>query len=107
MHFMISVIDDATGSATPEEMTEIDSFNAALRQEGQLVFAGGLAAPAEARVIDARGSASDVTAGPLHEGREHVSGFWLVDLPDAEMAQHVATAASRACHRRVELRPLL
>lgn len=103
---MISVIDDRTGSATPEEMVEIDSFNAALRLEGQLFLASGLAAPAEARVIDGRGTGVDVTDGPLHEGREHLSGFWLVDVPDAETAQQIAAAASRACNRRVEVRAL-
>lgn len=112
MHSMISVIDSSTGSATSEEMAEIDSFNAALWLEGQLVFAGGLAAPDEAQIVDGRevegrGPVADVTDGPLHGGHEHLSGFWLVKLDDAELAQPIAAAASRACNRRVELRPLL
>lgn len=107
MHFLISVIDTSTGSATPEEIEAIDSFNAALRLEGQLVFAGGLAAPDEARVIDGREGETVVVDGPLHDAKEHVSGFWLLDVPDPEIAPQIAAEASRACQRRVELRPLL
>ena len=48
MHYLISVIDDTTGSATPDEMAAIDAFNARLTADGHWVFAGGLAAPGAA-----------------------------------------------------------
>ena len=45
MKFIISVIDDLTGSGTPDEMTQINIFNDQLRANGQFIFAAGLAAP--------------------------------------------------------------
>ena len=42
MNYLVSVIDDNTGLATPAEMAAIDAFNDRLRAEGHWVFAGGL-----------------------------------------------------------------
>src|SRR2546427_13161370 len=55
MQYLVSVIDDTAGLATPEEMAAIGAFNGRLKAEGHWVFAGGLAAPGSATVIDNRG----------------------------------------------------
>ena len=55
MQYLVSVIDETTGLATPEEMAAIDSFNERLIAGGHRLFAGGLAAPSTATVIDNRG----------------------------------------------------
>jgi len=62
MQYLVSVIflpggvsEDMTGSATPAEMAAIDAFNERLEAEGHRVFAGGLASPSTATVIDNRG----------------------------------------------------
>ena len=107
MKFLISVIDDRTGSATADEMAAIDAFNDRLQAEGHWVIAGGLTPPGDATVIDSRGAETEITDGPLHESTEYVSGFWLITAPDLDVARALAAAGSRACNRRVELRPLL
>lgn len=107
MQYLISVIDDTTGSATPDEMAAIDAFNARLTADGHWVFAGGLAAPGAATVVDRRGGRSIVTDGPFIESKEYLSGFWIVDAPDQDTALRLAGEASRCCNRRVELRPFL
>jgi hypothetical protein len=107
MRFLISVIDDQTGTATPEEMAAIDAFNDRLQAQGHWVVAYGLTSPSEASVIDNRGAEPVVTDGPLHDATEYISGFWLVTAPDPTRAQALASDASTACNRRVELRPLL
>lgn len=107
MRFLISVIDDQTGKATPEEMAAIDAFNERLQAAGQWVVACGITAPSAATVIDNRGAEPVVTAGPLHQSTEYLSGFWLVTAPDLVTAQALAAEGSKACNRRVELRPLL
>ena len=107
MQFLVSVIDDRTGSATPGEMAAIDAFNDRLQAEGHWVFAGGLTPPEAAAVIDNRGREAVVTDGPVHASREYLSGFWLITAPDLDVARALAAAGSRACNRRVELRPLL
>ena len=107
MKFIISVIDDLTGSGTPDEMTQINIFNDQLRSDGQFIFAAGLAAPEKADVIDNRNGANLSTGKPFFDAKENFSGFWLIEAESAEVARKLAFASSKACNRKVELRPLL
>lgn len=107
MKFLVSVIDSRTGEATPEEMAAIGGFNARLRASGKLIFAGGLAAPAAACVVDHRGEAVLVEPGPFLPSAEYVAGFWILEAADRDEALALAAEASRGCRRRVELRPFL
>jgi hypothetical protein len=107
MQFLISVIDDQTGLASSQEMAAIDEFNEGLRAGGHWVFACGLTAPSEAALIDGRGPEAASTDGPLHPSTEYISGFWVINAPDLATARAIAAEGSRACNRRVELRPLL
>jgi hypothetical protein len=112
MQYLISVIDDTTdeelrrtGSATPAEMAAIDVFNARLEAEGHWVFAGGLASPSTATVIDNRGAEAMVTDGPFVESKEYLAGFWIIQAPDLDAALKLAAEGSKACNRKVEVRP--
>lgn len=66
-----------------------------------------MSAPHDATVVDARSGSTVTTPGPVFPGEQFVAGFWVMDLPDAETALRVATEASAACNRKIELRPLL
>ncbi|MFN4001214.1 YciI family protein [Microcella sp.] len=105
MRFVISVIDDETGSGSGDEMAAIDAFNARLQGAGQLIMAEGLASPRASTVVDNRGGAGLVTPGPLHDTEQYVSGFWIVEAPDRDAALALAAEGSHACNRVVELRP--
>ena len=107
MQYMVSVIDDKTGSATPDEMAAIDVFNDRLIAKGHWVFAGGLAAPSSATVIDNRGEEAMVTDGPFLESKEYLAGFWIMEAPDLDVALKLAAEGSKACNRKVEVRPFL
>jgi hypothetical protein len=107
MKFIINVIDDLSNSGTPAEMNEINKFNDQLRMNGQFIFAGGLAAPENADVIDNRNDANLSTGKPLFEANENFSGFWLIEAESIDVARELAFAGSKACNRKVELRPLL
>ena len=106
MRFLISVIDDLSNSGTPAEMEAINAFNDGLRENGQWIFAWGLQAPETATVIDNRNGANTETGKPLFDAKENFSGLWLIDADDAETAKKLAYEASKACNRKVELRPL-
>lgn len=107
MHYLVSVIDETTGSATEDESAAIDAFNNGLRAEGHWVFAGGLGAPSTATVIDNRDGEAVVTDGPFVESKEYLAGFWVIEAPDLDVALKLATEGSRACNRKVEVRPFL
>ncbi len=105
--YLISVLDDTTGTATAEEMAAIDIFNEQLQADGHWVFAGGLASPSTATVVDGRDGEAILTDGPFVETKEYVAGFWIIQAPHLDAALRLATLGSKHCNRRVELRPLL
>ena len=107
MQYLVSVIDEKTNSGTDEEMVAIDEFNDRLSAGGHWVFAGGLAAPETSTVIDGRGEQPVFTDGPFIESKEHMAGFWIIEAPDLDVALELMAAGSKACNRRVEVRPFL
>jgi hypothetical protein len=105
--YLISVLTDTTDTATADEMAAIDVFNEQLLADGHWVFAGGLASPSTATVIDGREEDAVFTDGPYVETKEYVAGFWIIEAPHLDVALRLATLGSKHCNRRVELRPLL
>lgn len=105
--YLMSVLTESAGLATAEEMVAIDAFNAQMQADGHWVFAGGLAAPGSATVVDARDGEPVFTDGPYLESKEHIIGFWIVEAADLDVALRLAAGGSKACNRRVELRPIL
>jgi hypothetical protein len=107
MQYLVSVIDDKTNSGTPDEMVAINAFNDRIEAEGHWVFAGGLASPSAATVIDNRGGEPVFTDGPFVESKEYLAGFWVMEAPDLDVALKLAAEGSKACNRKVEVRPFL
>ena len=105
MQYLVSVIDDTAGLATPDEMAAINAFNDRLQAKGHWVFAGGLAAPSSATVIDNRGEEAILTDGPFVESKEYLAGFWIIEAPDLDVALKLAAEGSKACRGTVEVRP--
>jgi hypothetical protein len=107
MQYLVSVINDAADLATPDEMAAIDVFNEGLQAEGHWVFAGGLGAPSSATVVDNRGREAMVTDGPFLESKEYLVGFWIIEAADLDVALKLAAEGSKACNRKIEVRPFL
>jgi hypothetical protein len=107
MQYLVSVIHDQPGTATPAEQAAITVFNDRLRAEGHWVFAGGLASPSAATVIDNRDREAVFTDGPFVESKEFLAGFWIMEAADLDVVLKLAAEGSKACNRRVEVRPFL
>jgi hypothetical protein len=105
--YLLSVLNETSALATAEEMAAIDVFNEQLVAEGHWVFAGGLAAPETATVVDGRNGEAVFTDGPYVETKEYVVGFWIIEAADLDVALRLAGSGSKHCNRRVELRPIL
>jgi hypothetical protein len=115
MQYLISVIDDAADLAIQDEMAAagnpgpesraLDAFNDRLVAEGYWVFSGGLAAPGTATVIDNRGGGALFTDGPFAESKEYLGGLWIIEAADLDVALKLAAEGSKACNRKVEVRP--
>ena len=107
MQYLISVIHDNSDLATSDEQAAIEVFNDRLQAEGHWVFAGGLGAPSTATVIDNRGEEALFTDGPFLETKEYIAGFWIIEAPDLDVALKLAAEGSKACNRKVVVRPFL
>jgi|SRR5471030_239192 hypothetical protein len=114
MQYLVSVIDEgqalAAGdnySATAAEEAAIDVFNERLQADGHWLFAGGLGMPDAATTIDNRGEQPVLTDGPYIESKEFIAGFWIIEATDLDVALRLATDASKACNRKIEVRPFL
>lgn len=105
MQFLVSVIDDKDKPGSTDRRPAISEFNEQLIAEGSWVFAGGLADPSAATVIDNRGEQPMFTDGPYVESKEYLAGVWVWELPDLDTALTLAAKASRICDRKLELRP--
>ncbi len=114
MQYLVSVLDETTameahprGSGTEDEMAAVDAFNDRLKAEGHWVFAGGLGSPSSATVIDNRSGNAVLTDGPFVESKEYLAGFWIIEAADLDEALKLATEGSKACNRKIEVRPFL
>src|SRR4026209_561782 len=107
MQYLVSVIHDAADLATQDEMADLDVFNERLQAEGSWGVAGGLGAADTATVIDNRGGEAIFTDGPFVESKEYLAGFWILEAPDLDVALKLAAEGSKACNRKVEVRPFL
>ena len=107
MRYVIFVIDDQTEKASGNEMAAIDAFNEKLEANGNWITAGGIHHGEKAMVIDNRHGANLVSTGSLYNEPEHYSGFWLINAASKDEALSLAAAGSKACNRKVELRPYL
>ena len=107
MIFIIFVIDDNTALAGPDEMANIDAFNEMLKANGHWITAAGIHHGAQATVLDNRNDAGLISEGSLYSEKEFYIGFWLINAADQDEALRLAAAGSKACNRKVELRPYL
>ena len=94
----------------PDDLEElyatVDRFNKDLVASGRWVFGGGLHPANTATVVDATGAGDPIiTDGPYLESKEHLGGFWIVDVPDLDAALELARRGSAACRGPVEVRP--
>lgn len=91
-------------------VAEVDAFNAALRESGELVDSQGLVPrPRAVRVI---GDESVVTDGPYLEAKEYVGSYFVVDVDSDQRAVQIAQSYpalrySRGLGGGIEVWPLM
>jgi hypothetical protein len=86
-------------------MRDLGRINDDLRAAGQWVFGNGLHDSTTATVVRASGDEMLTTDGPYLEGKEHLGGFTIVDVPDLDTALGWARRISEATNLPIEVRP--
>lgn len=108
--FLLSVHNgEESPYATTEEMEQAFADTGALNDQmqaaGVWVFAGGLMPASTASVVRVSAGSLLHTDGPYLEAKEHIGGFWVLDVADADEARAWAERATVACRGAVEVRP--
>ena len=85
---------------------DIDVLNEEMIAAGVRFFAGGLRPASSARSLRAQpDGAVRITDGPYLETKEHVGGFWILEVADLDEALTWGRKAVVACRAPVEVRP--
>ncbi len=99
------------GPMTEEErqrsMEEMDKLNAEIRTTGSWVFGGALHAPSKATVVRGYGGEVLTTDGPFVEAKEHLGGFYVLDVEDLDTAVDWAAKTSALIGKPIEVRPFM
>jgi hypothetical protein len=83
---------------------DVPALDAKMQDAGVYVFHGGLP-PESATVVRQSGGDFLITDGPYPETKEHLGGFWIIDVADLDAALEWAKLAAVACRRPVEVSP--
>jgi hypothetical protein len=108
--YLLSVIQPDGPAPEPDAlnaiMADVDEVDREMRDKGVWVFAGGLHAPSTATVVRAqKGADALMTDGPFAEGKEHLGGFTIVDVPDLDAALEWGRRLAEATTLPIEVRP--
>lgn len=93
--------------AEDEAMTrDIDALNDEMVAAGVRRFVGGLTPASSATSLRPRPDGEVViTDGPYLETKEHIGGFWVLEVADLDEALAWGRKAAIACRVPVEVRP--
>lgn len=90
-----------------EAMTrDFDDLLREMSEAGELLGGEALGAPASARLYRWETGEPLATDGPYSESKEHLAGFFLIDVESAERAEAIAARFSGP-GETVELRPTM
>lgn len=78
-----------------------------LKADGVWVAGEGLKGVATATSIRVKDGKVETMDGPFAETREHLGGFYLMDVPDLDAAMKYAAMIPSAAWGTVELRPVM
>lgn len=85
---------------------DIDALNDEMIAAGVRVFVGGLQPAKGARSLRAQADGGVlITDGPYLETKEHIGGFWVLEVADLDEALAWGRKAVIACRAPVEVRP--
>jgi hypothetical protein len=82
-------------------------YTRAMKDRGALAGAEQLRGTDTATAVRVRAGERLLTDGPFAETKEHLLGFYLVDVPDLDAAVEWAARMPAARHGTVEVRPVI
>jgi hypothetical protein len=111
-YMLLIYSNPANWAALPEAernglMAEYGTFTKDIVDSGEFVSGDPLAGTETASTVRVRAGATDVTDGPFVESKEHLAGYYIVDVKDLDRALALAARIPDARFGGVEVRPVL
>lgn len=113
MQYMLLIYSDPAREpsyGTPEFQAMMGGYfalNEQMKADGTLVSGEALKAVETATSVRIKGGAVETMDGPFAETREHLGGYYVVDVPDLDSALRYAAMVPSASFGTVEVRPLM
>ena len=114
MQYMILIYEPETafeGELGANRLTDIVAKHMALagdlRAKGVMQGGSGLQGIETATTVASQGGKQTVHDGPFAETREHLGGYYLIDVPDLDDALAIAKRVPVVDGGKVEVRPLM
>ncbi|GAA0473794.1 hypothetical protein Ade02nite_74170 [Paractinoplanes deccanensis] len=116
MKFLILIQSNPRSLAVWERMSDEErgalgmghlALTKEMEEAGVLVVSEGLADPSLAKWVSVRAGETIVSDGPYAEVKEHLAGFYLIDVADMAEASAWAAKVPDAANTEVEVRPVL
>jgi hypothetical protein len=112
MKYMLLIYgDEEKMRAIPKEdaskmMPAYAAYTEALKKAGILLGGDRLQFTSNATTVRIRDGKTNVVNGPYAEAKEHLAGYYLIDVPDMDSALSWASRCPGASAGTVEVRPL-
>jgi hypothetical protein len=98
----------AYGSAEFNKMMDdYNVFTAMLKEKGAFVAGDGLKPATTATSLRLRSGKVETMDGPFAETKEHLGGYYLMNVPDLDTAMKYAAMIPTAKWGTIELRPVM
>lgn len=88
-------------------LAAFEAFNQQVTADGVLIAGEGLQGIESACSLRVRDGRVETTDGPFAETREHLGGFFLLEVPDLATAKRYAAMIPAAAFGTIEVRPVL
>jgi hypothetical protein len=113
MKYMLLIYNDPAiepAYGTPEFQTMMGGYfalNEKLKADGVMRGGEGLKGINTATSLKVRDGKIDVMDGPFAETKEHLGGYYVIEVADLDAALKYAAMVPSAQHGTIEIRPLL
>jgi hypothetical protein len=88
-------------------LADYTALTAAMKAEGIFVAGDGLKPVDTATSVRLRGGKAETMDGPFAETKEHLGGYYLIDVPDLDAALKFAARIPTAAYGTIEVRPVM
>jgi hypothetical protein len=104
---LLALPADAGDSPDAPQSEEWTAYTQALLEAGIMVSGAGLQGAETATTVQVRNGERLLTDGPFADTKEHLLGFYVIDVPDLDTALEWAAKVPNVRTGSVEVRPVM